>query len=304
MNKTALWTMGGVALACALVACGGGGDDAADNTPRNIDIQFAAVAGAQAVDCSTNLTNLGTGSASGGLKDMRFYISDVKLVRADGVDVPLTLGANSNWNVTQGDSAVTLIDLENNTGSCVGTAATNTGIQGTVPAGNYVGVKMTLGVPFALNHTDQGADVGVTPAVVNNAVHPGMAWSWAGGRKFAKIEVTNAAWTAAPTFNVHLGSTGCTGTNPSAGQVDSCSAPNRLNFELATFNPSTQKIALDVQALLAANDVTVNGGGPTGCMSGKTDPECAGVFGKLGVDLDTGLTKADNSQALFRVVAR
>lgn len=301
MNKTTLWTMGGVALACALVACGGG---ETDNSPRNIDIQFAAVAGAQAVDCSSNLTNLGTGNASGGLKDMRFYISDVKLVRADGVDVPLTLGANSNWNVTQGDSAVTLIDLENNTGSCVGTAATNTGIQGTVPAGNYVGVKMTLGVPFALNHTNQGADVGVTPAVVNNAVHPNMAWSWAGGRKFAKIEVTNAAWTA-PTFNVHLGSTGCTGTNPSAGQVDSCSRPNRLNFAFASFDPSTQKVAVDVQALLAANDVTVNTPNTApGCMSASNDPECTGVFGKLGIDLATGLTLSNNSQALFRAVAR
>ena len=303
MNKTTLWTMGGVALACALVACGGG---ETDNSPRNIDIQFAAVAGAQAVDCSSNLTNLGTGNAAGGLKDMRFYISDVKLVRADGVDVPLTLGANSNWNVTQGNSAVTLIDLENNTGTCAGTgtAATNTGIQGTVPAGNYVGVKMTLGVPFALNHTDQGADVSVTPAVVNNAVHPGMAWAWAGGRKFAKIEVTNAAWTA-PTFNVHLGSTGCTGTNPSAGQVDSCSRPNRLNFAFASFDPTTQKIAVDVQALLAANDVTVNTPSTAaGCMSASNDPECTGVFGKLGIDLATGLTQSNNSQALFRVIAR
>ena len=136
------------------------------------------------------------------------------------------------------------------------------------------------------------------------AVHPGMAWSWAGGRKFTKIEVTNSTWTA-PTFNVHLGSTGCTGTNPAAGQVDTCSRPNRVDFGFASFNPTTQKVAVDVKALLSGNNVTVNGGGPTGCMSGNTDPECGEIFKALSLDLTAGTTlNGGLNQRLFKVVSK
>jgi uncharacterized repeat protein (TIGR04052 family) len=155
-----------------------------------------------------------------------------------------------------------------------------------------------------MNHTDHTADLSVTPAVINNAVHPGMAWSWAGGRKFTKIEVTNSTWTA-PTFNVHLGSTGCTGTNPAAGQVDTCSRPNRVDFGFASFNPITQKVAVDVKALLSGNNVTVNGGGPTGCMSGNTDPECGEIFKALSLDLTAGTTlNGGLNQRLFKVISK
>lgn len=291
-----------------LVACGGGGDPVADTpaaTTQAVEVNFAAMSGTDPITCASTLTALGTTSASGALKDLRFYISNVKLVKADGAEVALTLPANDDWNATLGSDRVTLIDLEDNTGSCAGTAATNAAVKGSVPAGDYLGVKMTLGVPLALNHTDQTAATTATPAAINNAVNPGMAWSWAGGRKFTKIEVTNAAWTA-PTFNVHLGSTGCTGTNPAAGLVDSCDKPNRLDFAFAAFNPSTQKIAVDVKALLAGNDATVNAGAAAGCMSGTTDPECPKVFEALAIDLTgTGQTVGDGStQTVFKVVSK
>jgi uncharacterized repeat protein (TIGR04052 family) len=289
------------ASVAALTACGGG----SDNTPKSISIDFAAMSGSTPITCASSLSDLGTTNAGGTLSDLRFYVSNVKLVKADGSTAPLTLDATDNFNATKGSDAVTLIDLEDKTGTCVGTTATNSTIKGTVPAGDYVGVKMTLGVPLAMNHTDHTADLSVTPAVVNNAVHPGMAWSWAGGRKFTKIEVTNSAWTAAPIFNVHLGSTGCTGTNPAAGQVDACSRPNRVDFGFASFNPSTQKVAVDVKALLSGNDMTVNGGGPTGCMSGSTDPECTAIFSALSLDLAAGTTlNGGLNQRLFKVVSK
>lgn len=290
-----------------LTACGGG--DPVVETPvvttKTVELSFAAMAGSDPITCASSLTGLGTTAASGGLKDLRFYIANVRLVKADGSEAPLTLPPNDDWNATLGSDGVTLIDLEDNTGTCVGTAATNTTLRGAVPTGDYVGVKMTLGVPFALNHTDQGASTSVTPAAINNAVNPGMAWAWAGGRKFAKIEVTDPGWTA-PTFNVHIGSTGCTGVNPAAGQVDTCSKPNRLDLAFGAFDPTTQKIAVDVKALLTGNDVTVNGSGPTGCMSGTTDPECPKVFEALAIDLTgTGQTLGNgSSQTVFRVVAK
>lgn len=282
-----------------LTACGGGEDG-----PKSVVIKFAAVAGSDPISCASTLTGLGTSSAQGTLADLRFYISNVKLLKADGSKVPLTLSATDDFNATKGSDTVTLIDLEDKTGSCAGTTAMNTSIQGTVPAGDYTGIAMTLGVPLSLNHTDQSADVSVTPKVVNNAVHPGMAWSWASGRKFAKIEATNAAWTA-PVFNVHLGSTGCTGSNPSAGLVDACARPNRVELSFASFNPGTQKVAVDVKALLAGNDVTLNGGGPTGCMSGNTDPECQAIFNALGLDLTQGVMRDTSSaQSVFKVISQ
>jgi uncharacterized repeat protein (TIGR04052 family) len=272
-----------------LSACGGG--DAEPTGPQSVEIAFAAVAGSTPVTCATTeITDLGTTNAKGRLRDLRFYVSNAKLIRADGTEVALTLPANDNWNATVGSDAVTLIDLEDRTGACQGTADTNTTLKGTVPAGDYVGVTMTLGVPLALNHTDQGAGVDVTPNVINNGVHPGMAWAWASGRKFTKIELTDvlaaaAAGTAGQwkdaVFNVHLGSTNCTGTNPAAGLVSQCTEPNRATLRFAAFKPATQKINVDVRALLAENDATVNLSGPTGCMSGLTDPECTGVFKAL-----------------------
>lgn len=299
MNKTTL-TLSTltVAAAAALTACGGG-----DSGPKSVTIDFAAMAGTTPITCASSLTDLGTTNAGGGLADLRFYVSNVKLVKADGTTAPLSLAATDNYNATKGTDTVTLIDLEDKTGLCTeGTTGMNSTIKGTVPAGDYVGVKMTLGVPLAMNHTDQTADVSVTPAVINNAVHPGMAWSWAGGRKFTKIEVKNTTWTA-PLFTVHLGSTGCIGANPAAGQVDTCSRPNRVDFGFASFNPDTQKVAVDVKALLSGNNVTVNGGGPAGCMSGNTDPECSAIFEALSLDLTAGTTLNNGAnQRLFKVV--
>jgi uncharacterized repeat protein (TIGR04052 family) len=303
--NTNLLKLSALALASAslVAACGGGGDDA----PQAVALEFAAYSGGAPVKCGTTVTGLGSGSVDAQIKDFRFYISNVKLLRADGSEMALTLGANDDWNLTSGSNSVTLVDLEDATGSCAGgTAATHTTVRGTVPAGNYVGVKLTMGVPFALNHSDYAT--ATKPLDIQ-----AMAWSWQSGRKFAKIEVTDPAgatgtWSA-KTFNFHLGSTGCTG-NPANGETVSCVAPNRMDFRFASFNPAAQKIAIDVQALVAGTDITVNQSGAAGCMSGGTDPECLQVFESLAVDwkadgTGTGLpVNGGAAQTLFKAVAK
>src|SRR5256885_3989431 len=54
----------------------------------------------------------------------------------------LTLDVN-DWQTKE----VTLIDLEDGTGACAdaGTQAQNTQVRGTVPAGTYKGIRMTVG---------------------------------------------------------------------------------------------------------------------------------------------------------------
>ena len=273
---------------------------------RAIRIEFAARAGDQAVACGDALVpGLGGGAVDARLKDLRFYVSAVELLREDGVAVPLRLAPNDAWQYTApGGDAVTLIDLEDASGGCglEGTPEINAVVSGSVPAGRYVGLRWTLGVPESLNHSDTAA----APAPLDLVA---MGWGWQAGRKFAKIEFsepTRGAWSAA-SFLVHLGSTGCAG-NPGLGTVQ-CARPNRGVVQFDRFDADTQRIAVDLRALVGAADITRNLGGAAGCMSGATDPECQAVFSAFGIDWradgsGSGLPLAGTAQSVFRVLPR
>lgn len=290
----------GLAAALALTAPHAGAHAGHVKT-RSVNIEFAAVNGTTPVSCATPLTGIGTGQVTAALKDLRFYISNVRMVRADGRAVPVTLTGNRDYNVTVGANRVTLIDLENATGSCTGDRPMNRSVRGTVPQGKYVGVRMQLGVPFALNHTD----ITTAPRPLDIA---DMGWNWQAGRKFTKIEITDpdgaaGAWHTR-SFLIHTGSTGCTG-NPATGQTANCSRSNRGAIRFARFNPKRQRIAVNLRALFAGNIVSHNQGGALGCMSSVTDPECGPVFDALGIDMDTGAPVAGGSrQRVFRVIPR
>jgi uncharacterized repeat protein (TIGR04052 family) len=287
--------------ASALIAAPAG---AATKTQK-VDIRFAAVAGDQPVGCGLPIEGLGTTNQTATLADFRFFVSDLKLVRRDGRAVTVKLSKNSTYRVTEGKSAVTLIDLENGTGTCAeeGTPGTNDAVRGTVPRGKYVGARWTVGVPFDANHTDAPA----SPAPLNSAA---MAWSWQSGRKFTKIEVADpggatGTWTA-KTFFVHLGSGGCTG-NPATGQTVNCRNANRPEVRLKRFDPAKQRIAVDLKTMLAGSDITRNGAGAPGCMSGPTDPECGGVFGAFGLGWradGSGSGAPSGTQSVFRAIAK
>ena len=300
--------------AATLTACGGGGGDgetAAVIQPpapvaRTIAIQFAARAGNAAVSCGTPIAAVGTSGIASELRDLRFYVSEVALVDALGQSTPVELEAN-DWQ----SGGVALIDLEDATGACIGTQATNARISGTVPQGNYVGLRMTIGVPGQANHSDYAT--AKAPLDIQ-----AMAWSWQAGRKFMKIEVNPVGGvnrpgnpdaeppvpsTTASTFNLHLGSTGCTG-NPATGEIVSCAAPNRMAVQLGAFDPASQKVVLDVQQLFMSSLVTQDLGGPFGCMSGKTDPECPATFERLQIDMATGQPiDGGRQQTVFRAEA-
>ncbi|OJU83730.1 MAG: metallo-mystery pair system four-Cys motif protein [Solirubrobacterales bacterium 70-9] len=282
---------------------------AATAPTRKVSIDFAAVAGSKPVTCGKPITGLGTASTTAQLTDLRFYVTDVKLLRKGGGSVPLTPLADSQWSYSKGDAAVTLIDLENGTGGCAaeGTKVMNAAVTGTVPKGSYTGISYSVAVPDSLSHTD----LTTMPAPLNNTA---MAWSWQFGRKFMKIEVSEdggPAW-AEKTFFVHIGSTGCEG-NPAAGAGVKCSLPNQDEVTLAKFNPAKQKIDVDLKALLAGVDVTggtgsampmmeMEGmGGTGGCMSDTSSPDCKPIFEALGMKLGTRKTMA---QTTFRVVGK
>lgn len=297
-------------LAVALVASLALASPAAAAKTQPVDLRFAAVAGNTPVNCATPVTGLGSTNASARLQDFRFYVTGVRLVRSDGGTVGVKL-ARSRYQVSRRRSHVALIDLENGAGACSdeGTKAVNRSVKGTVPRGRYTGVRFTVGVPGFLNHTDLPA----APAPLNLSA---MAWSWQFGRKFAKLDFTtdlgggghsaqHGHGTASKSFFIHLGSTGCVG-NPAAGERPRCRAANRASVRIRRFDHKRQRIAVDIRKLVEGTDVTQNGGGAPGCMSGPTDPECPSVFKALGIswsnDGSAGGRSPVGRQSAFRAI--
>lgn len=315
--------------AVVLAACGGGGSDAvvAPAADKLVSINFVALNGATPVKCGTALSGMGSTGASADVQDLRFYITKLALVNDKGVAVPVKLDSNV-WQLTQGAETVSLIDLEDATGACAtatNTAATNAVITGSVSAGIYVGLSATMGVPSTMNHS--AITGGVAPLDI-----AATAWSWQSGRKFAKIELnpvggivkTVAATATSPavtstinTFNFHLGSTGCAAKVDAAGvavkdaagnATYTCSNPNLMDFSLASFDATTQKVVLDVGQLFKTTNITQENGGAAGCMSGATDPECHTMFTEFQVTLGSGSNglpiSGGAAQKIFKAAAK
>ena len=298
-----------------LTACGGGSSDdplPIVNTTQAVNIQFAAQANHQDFKCGAvnEVSNLGTSNKTAQIQDLRFYISNLKLINSKGEAVAVSLTANDYQ-----DFGVALLDFEDATGVCVGDAKLNTSIVGKVKADTYTGIQFTLGVPdtgtdstgktIALNHSQ-------LTAITKPLDIAAMDWGWQLGRKFAKIElqptggVINQKGTSDTTDDavvsswvVHIGATGCTGSDATGY---SCTNPNLSNITLNSFDATKQKVVLDVSALLANSEIGVNQNGAVGCMSGATDKECAALFEAFGLDLATGKANATKTQTVFKAV--
>jgi len=298
-----------VASAALITACGGGSDSIGwnNNGTTPVSLQFAAYSGTTPIQCGTAITGLGSTSKSANILDMRFYISNVQFIRADGTQVALQPATdNNNYAGTdgKGTDSVSLITLsQTGVGACTAGTALNKAIQGTLAAGNYTGVTMTLGVPFSLNHLNSTDPA--TPAVLRSDVNPSMSWNWRGGRKFTKIELQSTE-TGNPVTLLHLGSTGCVGDPANGTPISGCTAPNRVTLNFASFDPTKQSIALDVQSLFAASDFTA----ANSCMSSPTAAVCTDPFSALALNFNatdgsgTGLPLASKTQTAFKTISR
>lgn len=283
-------------LALATLATIGGGcsnsdDPATPATPLTtaVTIPFEAEANGQPVDCDTQLTGLGTQSTTATLKDFRFYVHDLAVVTSLGNTRTVTL-ENNNWQL--GADGVALVDFQNKADTCSGdTKDTHKSITGTVPLlsnETISGVQFRIGVPAGLNH--QNAATAATPLNLTS-----LFWSWQTGYKFMRLDVAPVGGMTRPsdasftgtTWNIHLGSTNCTG-DAQAGADVVCERSNRPLITLSGFDPLRNHVFLDYDALVAATDLTQDVAGPAGCMSGLTDPECNVIFAALGLDFTSG----------------
>lgn len=257
-------------------------DAPATGTP--VEIRFEAVVGAMPFSCTGSFAGLGTTMAAWTPYDFRFYVHDVQLVPESGSPVPVTLDQDGTWQY----QSVALLDFENHTGTCSnGTDATNTRVVGRVnaPAGTrWTGVRFKLGVPLELNHRNPAT----APSPLNLST---LFWAWQSGYKFLRID----GRTTVPGFNIHIGSTGCTG-DPAAGAV-TCARPNRPEVTLMGFDPTQNVVVADLARLVATTNVNASTGAP-GCMADATDPECLTIMPTLGIAMGGG---DPPSQTFFRV---
>lgn len=260
----------------------------AQSAAMPVAIRFAATAGGAAVACGQKIADIGTTKSTISFVDFRLYVSRVRLVTAAGAEVPLTLTQDGLW---QHDD-VALLDFEDATGPCAnGTPETRAVVEGTAPAGEYTGVRFDVGLPFEKNHQD----VTLQPSPLNLSR---MFWNWSAGYKFMRLDLRSTGQPRG--WLVHLGSTACKPEGTPSTPAVSCANRNAVAVDLASFSASRDVVELDVRALFAASDVDVNTADTAlGCMSGSSDPECAGLFGQLGLAIGD---RPAGRQQVFRAV--
>ena len=271
--------------------------------PQAVTVRFAAQINGQPFACGQSYAGVGTTRSTVTPSDYRFYVSDVSLVDEAGRAVPVTLAQDGVWQLDN----IALLDFENGSGPCRnGTTGMNTEVRGTVPAGRYVGLRFTLGVPFARNHGDPT----VAPSPLNLTA---MFWNWQGGYKFVKFDTASSGLQAAPAaagaghggaaasgFSVHLGSTMCAAASRTEAPKAECTNPNRVAVAFERFDATKQTVVADIGAVLAGANVDVNAPNTSpGCMSFPGDADCPPVMGALG--LAYGGAAAFGPQRLFSI---
>lgn len=263
-----------LAALCSALAGGCGdraGGDPITTEPGRVALTFLAELAGEPFACGRTFAGIGTSGATIEPGDLRFYVSELRLVRADGSEAPVALDQDGVWQLDD----LALLDFEDATGRCslAGSRETNTSVRGTAPPGDYTGVRFTLGVPFARNH----GDAATAPPPLNRTA---LFWNWNAGYKFLIYD--NWTQETGNEFRMHLGSTRCEGDG--RGNVTGCDNPNRVAVDLAPFDPRSDAIVADLARLFLDSDVEQNAAQtPPGCMGSPSDDDCAAPFARLGL---------------------
>lgn len=263
---------------------------AAQTATVPVQINFAAVVGDKPFACGQKFDGIGTTRSTITVSDFRFFVSSVALLDKGGRETPVTLTQDGKWQ----NGSVALIDFEDGTTTCSnGTPDTRSGIEGTVPAGDYVGLRFDVGLPFDVNHRDPT----VQPSPLNLTR---LFWNWNAGYKFARIDMKTTGQPQG--WVLHLGSTNCSPDKGPTSVPTTCANENKPRIVLTAFNAATQTVQFDLAAMLAQSNVDVNTKDTaSGCMAGGNDPECKGLFATLGLPFGDA---PSITQTVFTVVPR
>lgn len=279
-------------------------------SPSPFTLQFAAALSGVAPTCDKELAGLGPAKQhTVGVNDLRFYVSNLQFKNRAGEPVALTLDSNE-FQLNMESGSVALIDLMgNSTGSCAptavafaeGTARTNSVVSGTTVVEDVAAVSFDVGVPQALMKSVIGVN---TPESAPSPMSE-MYWSWASGyRHFVFNFAVRDAMSGTGDGYVHIGSRNC---GPPAGRALSdraaCEFLNTPQFSAPQFNLNTNKVTVDLGALLAGLDfiapiydpktaMVIGQGVGVECHSSPTQPDCSSLFSSLGIDLAAGTAQA------------
>lgn len=252
-----------------------------------VEVKFEAVVREEPFACGKSFGGLGTKNTSAEFTDFKLFVHDLVLVDAAGTRVPVALTQDELYQLDN----VALLDFEDGTGACnTGSPETRAVVKGTVPAGSvFVALEFDLGFPEAKNHLD--ATTAKSPLNI-----PGMWWSWTGGFKFLRLDAKVPG-----TYYFHLGAGGCDGT-PELGFR--CKQANLPRVRIEGFNLGSTIVRLDVAKLYEKSDLTLKPDQVTdfvpGCMSESADPDCAPLFGQLGVPAGSSQVVFSGRQVLTR----
>lgn len=281
--------------AIALTACsdsdGDGVPDEIQSTTENVTIQFAAQMNGADFACGQTYTGIGTGPHDFMVTDFRMYIHDAHIHdELTGEEYEIELTQDGVWQLDD----VAMLDFEDATNGCTGTAETNTVVKGSVTVPATVDLSATevcfeVGLPEDKNHIDEA-----TAASPLNA--SGMLWAWKIGRKYIRIDGVGDPSGTANAFNIHLGAQGCPAGSATEEPVTACTVPNTFEVCVENFDVENSVIAVNPAGILEGNDVSVNlstnGMGVStakpGCQSFIDDDDCEEVMPRLGLNYDYG----------------
>lgn len=278
--------------------------------PEAFSLRFAATVDGEEVGCADELDDFGPAAGDRvGIGDLRFYVSNLRLLDSDGRAVDFVLDANE-FQYSSPAGAVALIDLTGNTaGSCAstsidyaeGTARTNAVITGRTLVDHVVAVSFDIGVPQALMKETIAAN---TPEGAPSPLSE-MYWSWNSGyRHFVFNFAVHDASGADGGGYLHIGSRDC---GPPDGVAledrERCTFVNTPAVAIDAFDLASDAVAVDLRRLLDGVDFRspiydpdtfeVIGEGPgVECHSGPAQPDCGPIFGAFGLDMSTGVASA------------
>lgn len=297
----------------SVLACGKTGEKggATGSDEQVVEIPFRATVGEQDFDCNKSYT-LGADNSSVQPKDFRYFVSDIKFVKADGSKEALKLEQDGQWQTGN----VALLDYATIDSNCAKSsspdASTRKIVRGIIKKGEYTAIEFALGLDDKTNHLDSAT----AQAPLNN---PGMWWSWKGGYKEVRLELTVTSDGSAKDkdYLFHHGATSCTGATP---ETFACTHENNTTISLSG-NPLQSGVKFDIAKLLEGEKIqeeltqnlsstkqmgVVLNPSSWGCMAFPGDGDCEYLFANLGLvfkDSVAGLTPVQKVFTLFANVS-
>lgn len=245
-------------------------------TPVEVEVPFSLASSGRAMTCESSAT---LAEKTIELRKARFYVYAVEIKKITGQWVSLSHHPSA-WAA----DGVHLIDFDDS--RCDGgDPDVNTRLIGTLPPGDYKGLRFKLGVPPDVNHLDP-------MKAAAPLAHTSMHWGWQAGYRFLRLDTR----VDGKIYNVHIGSDGCEGE---VGAPKGCARSNRARVTLPDFVPGKdQRVIVDLSQLLAGIDSSKL----AGCMGQLAEPDCAVIYKNLGLDPQRG--EPDTPSAVFAVQRR